>query len=706
MDEDDSIGYSHQKLQSLLQLSNNKDVTVKNYIKSVTYHPVKDFQNGLEWFNVSEPLFFSKHLKGKVVLLDFFTYCCINCMHILPDLKDLENEFSVEDGLVVVGVHSAKFENEKKSKNILAAVQRYNITHPVVNDHQMTMWENCDVHCWPTLLLLGPNANPLVMLTGEGHKEHLHFYIKNALEYYKDQQKISNHKIPLKLACHSLIDINSPLLFPGKIASCINEDVSLEHLAVSDTGNHRILFLKNDGTLLKQIGSGNAGFKDGNFQIAEFNAPQGLVFDGKDVIFVADTENHAIRKLDLQNEIVKTVAGTGFQGNDYKGGRKGKVQEISSPWDVCIYNITDEKDSKQKKVLMIAMAGTHQIWALFLDDTVWWKNQSYSAGTCVAIAGSGREENRNNQYPHAAGFAQPSGLAIHSSNKEIYIADSESSSIRRLSLLDGKVTCVVGGDKNPNNLFAFGDKDGKLQEAKLQHLLGLALANKADILFAADTYNHKLKRVDITTNTIYTLSVAGLNEPGGVTVSFDDKKLYVADTNNHCIKIVTLDDKLSAVTTTTLELNMSQHPLKLSELAAAMSSKVPTYNSKTITISEKGGKLKLKFNFNFVKGLKLNPESVQKWSVKSPNKRWFIAPTSGNNINNIDIICKVSGPHLDKDNLDCFFHLVTCTDEFCIPKKFVIRQPLLFQEGAPSTLESILNVEVDPLQILIIDKLN
>lgn len=134
---------------------------------------------------MSEPLSFNKHLKGKIVVLDFFTYCCINCMHIIPDLREIESKFSVEDGLVVIGVHSAKFENEKLSSNILAAVQRYNIAHPVVNDQNSEMWQNCDVHCWPTLLLLGPDAKPIVMLTGEGHKDDLLDYIKVALEFYK-----------------------------------------------------------------------------------------------------------------------------------------------------------------------------------------------------------------------------------------------------------------------------------------------------------------------------------------------------------------------------------------------------------------------------------------------------------------------------------------------------------------------------------------
>lgn len=112
----------------------------------------------MDWFNVLEPLS-RDSLGGKVVILDFFTYCCINCMHILPDLKKIEDSYSVEDGLVVIGVHSAKFDNEKDSDNILSAVQRYNITHPVVNDFTQSMWTDLKVVCWPTLIILGKLFN-------------------------------------------------------------------------------------------------------------------------------------------------------------------------------------------------------------------------------------------------------------------------------------------------------------------------------------------------------------------------------------------------------------------------------------------------------------------------------------------------------------------------------------------------------------------
>ena len=344
-------------------------------------------------------------------------------------------------------MHSAKFENERNSKNILSAVQRYNISHPVVNDHDMDMWEKCDVHCWPTLLLLGPRANPLVMVMGEGHKEDLKLYIKNALMYYKSVGEISEHLLPVKPASRLLSQIKKPLLFPGKVVSFVDGSGN-ETLAISDSGNHRILITNTDGIVKHTVGGIDSGFVDGSFAVARFNSPQGISFRNSNTIFVADTENHSIRKINLCDGTVETVAGTGKQGNDKKGGPDGKSIELSSPWDVCVYRHTASNNTV-KDVLLIAMAGTHQIWALFLDKTVWWKSNKIAAGSCIAIAGNGREENRNNQYPHAASFAQPSGLALAQRNEEVFIADSESSSVRRLSLKNGMVTAVVGGNRNP-----------------------------------------------------------------------------------------------------------------------------------------------------------------------------------------------------------------------------------------------------------------
>lgn len=406
-------------------------------------------------------------------------------MHILPDLKKLEERYTIENGLVVIGVHSAKFDNEKDSGNILSAIQRYNITHPVVNDSQSTLWMNLNIKCWPTLLVLGPRGNPIFVLMGEGHSQRLDKYIKAALQYYQAKTELKTHSIALNPAAELLK--TSLLKFPGKIAtrqlrSVSSDDdssnskfIGSELYAVSDSGNNRILVFQANGKIVEKIGGKDIGFADGNFKEARFNSPQGVSFYGNDIIYVADTENHAIREINLTTKTVDTIAGHGKQGVDQAGGLIGTSQEISSPWDVVNFRTRDMDMSfhadgesiPERDIILIAMAGTHQIWAIFKDETIWWKFKKFSEGSVAAIAGNGHEENRNNSYPQNAAFAQPSGLALAPKTKELFIADSESSSIRKLSLADGKVMAVAGGDRNPlvSTLFRFFGSL-KLKESK------------------------------------------------------------------------------------------------------------------------------------------------------------------------------------------------------------------------------------------------
>lgn len=152
--------------------------------------------------------------------------------------------------------------------------------------------------------------------------------------------------------------------------------------------------------------------------------------------------------MNLSSKEVQTVAGTGIQGTDKEGGKPGKEQPLASPWDLCLVR---SSTSESNDLLIIANAGTHQIWGLALRDLVWWKKLEIQAGRCFRLAGSGAEENRNNSYPAKAAFAQPSGLccATLQSDNLIFVADSESSSIRQINLKDGCVKGLVGGDKDP-----------------------------------------------------------------------------------------------------------------------------------------------------------------------------------------------------------------------------------------------------------------
>ncbi|XP_076295018.1 NHL repeat-containing protein 2 [Lasioglossum baleicum] len=620
---------------------------------------ITDFQTGLEWFNVAEGLSVYGHLADKLIVLDFFTYCCINCMHVLPDLNLLEKQFSITDGLVVIGVHSAKFSNERDSKRLLAAIQRYNITHPVVNDTSLSVWQNLGICCWPTLVMIGPRGEPLAVFVGEGHKEELLLYTSIALTYFKSLRQISNSNLPLQLAKHLLPSRgNKTLLFPSKVETFRKEQG--ECLVISDTGNNRILVADVTGNVEHVIGGPDAGFRDGNLEDARFNAPQGVCIFGS-TIYVADNENHAIRKIDLTEKIVSTIAGTGLQGHDYVGGKTGRDQALSSPWDISLYR--HEYAEKSVPVLLIAMAGTHQIWALFLEDCVWWKNREYKANTCVAVVGSGREENRNNTYPHAAGLAQPSGLVIVQDRKLAFFADSESSAIRSVDLKDGRVSGVCGANRNPADLHDYGDSDGVRNAVKLQHPLGITWHSKDNVIYIADTYNHKIKRIDVSTgccNTIYgdgkPNELFSFDEPSGLAVSANGDLLYVADTNNHAIKVVDARNNSIAVL-----------PIDVLVTGKGDPESVCFFDT---TISEMGGELNITFDVIFSDDrLYLNTEAPQRWSVNLSASDWIAQVRTGNLTTPVSIkVSEGSGTHEVYVTLD----VIACKTTECVPKKLSI----------------------------------
>ncbi|XP_077205934.1 NHL repeat-containing protein 2 [Paroedura picta] len=596
---------------------------------------VPEFEAGLEWLNTEGPLSLHKDLSGKVVILDFFTYCCINCIHLLPDLHELEQKYSSKDGLLVVGVHSAKFPNEKVLDNIKSAVLRYNITHPVVNDADASLWHELDVSCWPTLVIIGPRGNMLFTLVGEGHKEKLFLFTSIALKYYREQGQIKTDLIRTQLYRDSLPP--SPLLFPGKVTV----DSSGDRLVIADTGHHRILVVRKSGQILHIIGGPSSGRKDGIFSEASFSSPQGIAIKN-DIIYVADTENHLIRKIDLQLKMVSTVAGIGVQGMDKEGGAQGEEQPISSPWDVVFG--TSVSGVHEGDVLWIAMAGIHQIWAFFLEGGKLSKGSDLKKGTCLRFAGSGNEENRNNAYPHKASFAQPSGLSLAAEEPWncLFVADSESSTVRTISMKDGAVKHLVGGERDPMNLFAFGDVDGAGINAKLQHPLGVAWDRRRNLLYVADSYNHKIKFVDPKMKNCATLAGTGeagnvigsdftsstFNEPGGLCVEEGGCLLYVADTNNHQIKVLDLETQIvsllplvNAETVETVDGPVVQK--SATTRVPKLPKSAPNVQLPTLAVSP-GQALQFMLKLSLPPNVKLTEEAPSSWFLASEGSEWLL----------------------------------------------------------------------------------
>jgi len=470
-----------------------------------------DFTGATGWLNVKEPLSIAG-LKGKIVLIDFWTYCCINCMHVLPDLKKLEARYPKE--LVVVGVHSAKFQNEKDTANIQNAIARYRIEHPVANDANFAIWKAYDVHAWPTLVLVDPDGFIAGTVSGEGNYEMLDRSIAKLASEFRAKGKLNEQPIERLNSKFNIQNSKTGLLFPGKIIA----DEKSKRLVIADSNHNRILITDLKGRVIAVIGSGNAGLRDGNFSVAEFNHPQGMAMrDG--TLWIADTENHALREVDLTTKTVKTLAGTGHQAHEHGLGGDGLKTDLNSPWDLTV--VGDQ--------LFVAMAGSHQIWLYDLKS-----------GRVEPFAGNGRENIQDGPRQDAS-LAQPSGVTTD--GKTLYVADSEVSAVRSVSLATGGgVETLIG-----KGLFEFGDKDGFVDDARLQHPLGIAWSNGK--IYLADTYNHRVKVIDPVAKTSVAFLGTGksgredgskpsFNEPGGLAIA--GGKLYIADTNNHLIRVADL----------------------------------------------------------------------------------------------------------------------------------------------------------------------
>ena len=490
---------------------------------------------GKTWLNCDRALSLSD-LKGRIILLDFWSYCCINCFHVLSELKYIEKKHASH--LTVIGVHSAKFDNEKQVENVRQAVLRYDIEHPVVVDSDFDIWQRYGVRVWPTLVLIDPEGYALGYLSGEGHRDALDELIAQMVVAHDTLGTIDAQvlRFPLEKDASK----PTPLAFPGKVLAVDRGLEGQPCLFVADSGHHRIVAIALEGKILEVVGSGLAGLTDGSFERACFANPQGIAFDPSErCLYVADTNNHALRCINFRRKTVTTVAGTGEQSNNLLPHCGPALKTaLNSPWDLAL------ADGK----LYVAMAGNHQIWSLDLERE-----------DICSYAGIGRESCTDGNLREAA-FAQPNGIAAGAgeafpqSRRTLFVADSETSALRCCDREKVRTVCGSG------DLFGFGDRDGTGSDVLLQHCTGVAWGNGR--LWVADTYNHRIKCVDPQSGECHSVfgngrrgdrdgagTEAQFSEPSGLSVL--GNFLYVADTNNHRIRRANLSDN----SVSTLELS-------------------------------------------------------------------------------------------------------------------------------------------------------
>ncbi len=471
-----------------------------------------DFPPGLDWINSDHPLHISE-FKRRIVVLHFWTLCCINCMHCLAQLREVEEAFP--ETVSVISVHSPKFPREKFTESVRDAVLRYGIEHPVVNDRGMRVWREYAVQAWPTLVFIDPENRVIERHEGEINPAEAKKLLAEMVEEF-DRHNLLDHRL-LRFA-HETTG-SALLAFPGKLTI----DPDADRLVVSDSGHHRLLEADLSGQVRQVIGSGQSGQASGDFAHAQFRRPQGVVLDG-DRLYIADTGNHLVRQADLTTREVETIAGVGKQTNMVATPSSGMARAValSSPWDLAL-------DGDR---LYIAQAGTHELAVLYLDRM----GLEPFAGTS--------HEGLLDGYRRDAWFAQPNGLSLHR-GRVLYVADSETSAVRAISLTGlPEVNTLVG-----TGLFDFGDVDGSGNDVLLQHVQAVCFVD--GLLYLADTYNNRVKRLDPETREVRTIAgngEAGLrdglaaqaqfNEPAGLAAA--NGKLYIADTNNHAIRVLDL----------------------------------------------------------------------------------------------------------------------------------------------------------------------
>jgi len=460
-----------------------------------------ELPDNLEWFNTQGEAIKLADCRGKIVLLDFFTYCCINCQHVLPELAALERRYP--DNLVVIGIHSPKFPSERISDNVQKAINRHYIRHPVAHDPSFTLWKQYTIKAWPSIIYIDPEGYIVGMLRGEGNSKQLDTMIQQSIQNAQENHSLNTERLSFDIKPEP----NLELKFPGKVHA--GED----RLFISDSGHNRVIECMPNGRIVQIFGSGAPGLIDGNGEEAAFDNPQGLV-QADNFLFVADTDNHVIRRIDLFTRDVTTVAGI---------GRRGKVKNFDSYDDALQVPLNSPMAlDYDEGVLYIAMAGAHQIWTM-----------DYNKQTIQVLAGTGVEELKDGNA-HLAMLAQPSGLTLGEDlEKHLFFVDAETSSARSIRIRDNKVSTIIG-----KGLFEFGAVDGDKEVARMQHPLDVTYDPIRKVLWVADTYNNRLRRIKIINGVIASIRLSEeLHEPAGLSIK--GNTLFIADTNAH--RICSLD---------------------------------------------------------------------------------------------------------------------------------------------------------------------
>jgi thiol-disulfide isomerase/thioredoxin len=499
---------------------------------------------GRGWLNTGGRSLSLADLRGRVVVLDFWTFCCVNCLHVLDELRPVEAQFP--DALTIIGVHSPKFEHEAEADALAAAVERYAVHHPVLDDPELVTWKAYAARAWPTLVVLDPEGYVVASMSGEGHGPGLASLVTELVEEHRAKGTLQPGDDPYVPPPAP----DTALRFPGKAVALPDGS-----FVVSDTADHEVVHLEDDLETERARWGGEG----------VLNEPQGVVLATPDVaerlgidLLVADSVNHQVKGIRFSDGSVHVVAGTGSQLRERTGGGPALEQPLSTPWDLAW--LGDR--------LLVAMAGTHQLWA-------WTPGNTFEDGSVDVVGGTSNEGLVDGPAPEAW-FAQPSGLSASASGDRVWVADSETSALRSVTTTpegDLVVETHVG-----TGLFDFGHRDGDAADALLQHPLGVTELPDGSVA-VSDTYNGAVRRFDPVTGQVSTLA-QGLAEPSDAVVEHDPEtgevRLVVVESAAHRLTRVSLPEAAQRVDGPAHRTQRPPTPLPAGEVALEVTFVPPT----------------------------------------------------------------------------------------------------------------------------------
>ena len=463
--------------------------------------PAPALHPSLDWLNADPQTIANQ--RGRVLALLFWNASSVYSQNLIGELTRLRARHPL--ALSVIGIHLPKFDAEIDPRTVSRAVNQLDIDFPVANDRGWAVWQQYGITGWPSVALIDPLGRLREIYTGDDQADAIDGAISTLVE-----ESGGSTTFPEPGARSTIGRDRATLAFPSGLA------VSDSHLYIADTGHHRILECAHEGRVLRAFGTGHPDLVDGPPGEAAFRSPRGLCIV-RGSLYVADTGNHALRRIELSDGQVETLLGSARPGQPIEGSFSVPADcPLNLPWAVA--GAFDR--------LFIAVTGCNQIWEYELG----YSRLRFVAGTGELGIADGPGRN--------ALFAQPSGLALV--QQTLYVADAAGSAIRVIQLQQDNVQTLVG-----QGLYEFGDHDGGRREARLQYPQAIALDANAPVLWIADTYNGSLRKLRLGGGDVTTQDLPQpLYQPAALASSAD--ALWIADGVNHEILRYDLESGLLA----------------------------------------------------------------------------------------------------------------------------------------------------------------